>query len=147
MTDFESALPRWRETYHCRTAAPLGPPRVVAVLSELRALDTDLLPLYRACNGIRAEWFEVLPIEDPTNLKQTWDGLLRANDISKTRFLSRDPHLLSKFVVFASHDAGQCSVIDRSDNSVWFEENGELHLLSVGLLPFIETCLREVVEL
>lgn len=89
----------------------------------------------------------MFPVEDPADIKRTWDGLLRANDPHQTAFLGDDENLLKRFLVFASLDAGNCAVFDRAGDTIWHEEEGELLQTSLSLSDFIETLLREVTEL
>jgi hypothetical protein len=116
-------------------------------VKSIGALPADLESLYLESNGLRSEWFAVLPIEVEDDPKRTWDGLCRANKRDTTRFLKWDPELLLRFIVFCEIGGGRCAVISRDDESIWYEEDEGLFKTTLDLHGFVETTLREVAEL
>jgi hypothetical protein len=116
-------------------------------VSELGLFPAELLELYGYCNGLSLNWFRIFPIEDKTHIKKTWDGIKRANDPKKSSYLGKDQGLFQRFLIFANLGGGTCAVIDRADESIWYEENGELHQTDFSILDFIDTCLREAKEI
>jgi hypothetical protein len=135
----------WQEKYDCKTYKSVKPEVVRRAEVELK-MSGELVSFYQSCNGLVLEWFTVLPIEDPTDIKHTWDGLTRANDPRKSRFID-DEEFLKRFLIFAALDAGRCAVIDRNDNSIWYEEGDLFHRFTSDLAAFIEIALKEVTEL
>ncbi len=120
---------------------------LLAVTQKIPIFPDALCDFYTYCNGLSLAWFNILPIENPNDIKRTWAGIERANDANKTPYLEGDPRLLSQFVVFAELDAGKCAVISRIDSSIWYEEDDELCQTSLDLPTFCETCLKEATEL
>lgn len=110
-------------------------------------LPQDLWDFYARTNGLDSGWLKVLPLADATTIKRTWDSLQRANDPSKTAYFGGDEELLHRFLIFAALDAVRCAAFDRSDGTIWYEEDGELQQTDLNLSDFIELCLREVREL
>lgn len=144
MTDWNSNLIEWRNRYGCRVLAPI-PEDLLDEVSRTLSLPNCFKEFYKHCNGLSCEWFRVFPVRDPSNPKKTWDSLELANS-SQSRYFSGDLEFLSRFLVFAEISGGQCASCDRSDGSIWYEEN-ELHQTDMTLEEFIETSLREVAEL
>ena len=62
-----------------------------------------------------------MPIEDPSDMKHTWDSIQKANDPDRSKF-EVDQEFLSRFVIFAEIGASECAVFDKTDGSIWFEE-------------------------
>jgi hypothetical protein len=110
-------------------------------------LPDDIKSFYQATNGLRYEWLNLFPIEMQNDIADTWDGLRRANDKEKTKFLSGDESLLSQFLVIAEIGGGYCACVDRKDGSIWIEDREGMHQTTLTLLEFIETTVREVSEL
>lgn len=110
-------------------------------------LPKDLHFFYKVTNGLRYEWFNLLPLEDPTSIKETWDGLKRANNLETTKFFGRNPELLKRFLIFAEISGGHCACVDRQDGSIWFQDAEGIHQTNLTLSEFLETTLREVAEL
>ena len=119
---------------------------IMDALITFLGLNAPFLDLYLFSNGLTHEWFKVLPIEDPENLKKTWDSIQKANDLSKSKF-DVDQDFLNRFVIFAEIGAGECAVFDKTDGTIWFEQSGELHKTDLDLEGFVEICLKEVKEL
>lgn len=112
--------------------------------SKLGNFPEPLREFYQSFNGLTSGWFALLAVENPDDIKHTWDGIQRANDPLKTKYLDGDTALLQRFLVFAHLDALQCAAYDRSDGSIWYEQESELVQTDLSLEQFIETCLREV---
>jgi len=141
------AVERWKKAYGCVSLAPVVEELLTVTLAALNVDHADLRQFYRAANGLSLEWFTVLPIEDPRDIKRTWDGLNRANDPTRTKHLGGDLEMLQRFLVFAKLDASNCVALDRGDGSIWYQEHGEIHQTDLPLEDFIETTLKEVTEL
>lgn len=134
-----------KKKYGFKTIKPLSR-EVIEGLVSILGLNAAFLELYLITNGLSHGWFRILPIEDPSNIKDTWDSIQKANDADKSKF-ELDEDFLNRFVVFAEIGAGECAVFDRTDGSIWFEEDEELQKTDMDLAYFIETCLKEVEEL
>jgi hypothetical protein len=145
--DWERTLADWSQRYGCKIRKPVQPEILDALQEKIGLFPDGLASFYILCNGLSLSCFNVLPIEDPNNIKHTWAGIERANSSETTPFLEGDPSLLAQFVVFAELDAGKCAAISRQDGSIWYEEADGLNQTSLDLGGFIETCLREVTEL
>jgi len=134
-------LQSWTSQYGCRLLPPVAPALLSEIERTLGPFPMDLRDFYAASNGLNADSLRILPIEFQDDMKRTWDGLKRANDPNKTRFLGQDPGLLKRFLVFAVLP-GQCAVaLDRDDGSIWYEEGDELNQTDLGLAEFIGTSL------
>ena len=140
-------LDDWQGRYALHVRSPARQEALQEAINQIGNLPDDLSALYQCSNGLSLHWFTVLPLYDSADVKHTWNSLQRANNPQTTRFLEADETLIRRFIVFASLDAGRCAVIDRSDSSLWYEEEDQLHQTSMPLREFIETCLREVTEL
>lgn len=145
--NWHDRLDSWKRKYGCRALPPLETSEIESAAVRIGGIPAQLRNFYEQCNGLSCEWFRVLPIESQRDVKRTWNGISRANDPLTTSFLGADRELLRRFLVFASLDAGRCAVIDRTDESIWFEEADELSQTDLDLAGFIEYCLKEVMEL
>jgi len=145
--NWKERLLNWKTKFGCTVAPPVKEELLRKAFEKLGTFPRELIELFHYCNGIELNWFKIFPIENKYNIKDTWDGILRANNRETTRLLNRDEGLLSQFLIFAILDGGRCAVIKNSDNSIWYEENNELHETDLNLPDFIETCLRESKEL
>lgn len=134
-----------QNVYDFKIIKPMSQDTVEALITKL-GLNTAFLEFYLLTNGLAYEWFRVLSIEDPSNIKRTWDSIQKANDLSKSKF-ELDEEFLNRFVVFAEIGAGKCAVFDKTDGSIWYEENDDLQRTDLDLETFLETCLKEVEEL
>jgi hypothetical protein len=143
--EWSEQLARWECKHQIRTAPPV-PVAILSASTSLLRIPGQLHQLYASTNGLVYEWFTILPLEDPHNMKRSWDSLQRANDVRTSRF-EVDPDFLQRFLVFADIGGGKYAALDRSDCSIWYEEANQLHQLDVGLADFIETVLREGDEL
>ena len=145
--DWESLLADWGERFEIRTfeAPPLQ--IVTSLFDELGLTSSDLLGLYACTNGISREWFRVLPIEVPHRIKETWDGLRRANNPASTKFLARDAEMFKRFIVFAEIGGLDCAAIERATGAIWCQEGDELFEIAGDLPGFIEQSLLDVTEL
>ena len=145
--DWKEKLSGWASTFDCRVRSPLSGEQVADKLSRLGNVPGFVYEFYRACNGLESDWFVILPLEDASDMRRTWNSIGRANDVDKTRFLGGDPELLERFLVFASLSGLTCAVVDRQTGSIWFEEDGDLHETDMALEEFIEVTLKEVRDL
>jgi hypothetical protein len=146
MNDWNQQLSKWRASTPLETFAPANLLSIEEARITLEKLPRELEELYRITNGLTAGWFKLLPVEDPADIKRTWDGLRRANDPKSTRFLGRSSDLLDRFIVFADVGAGRAAAFDRDDGSIWYEEEGQLRQTNLSLAEFIDATLREVSE-
>jgi hypothetical protein len=105
-------------------------------------LPVDLRQLLRITNGMSLNSFKLFPVFDPNDVKKTWKSLQRVNDPVATPYLAQDPALLRRFLVFSDVGGGDCAVIDRGDQSIWYEENGELHQTDLDVMRFVEVSLK-----
>jgi hypothetical protein len=101
--------------------------------------------MYVAFNSVRLNWFAVLPIFNPDDVKNTWDSLERANS-ERSAYLEADPGLLERFLVFADIGDGACAAMERATGVIWYEEGDELVETPLSLPEFIETGLKEASE-
>jgi hypothetical protein len=136
---------RWKVDYGVRTRRGLADEQVRQLDQQVGPLAADLCALYRVTNGVTLGSFRIFPVFDASDVKGTWDSIQRANEASTTRFLGRDEHLLTRFLVFAEVGGGDCAAIDRSDNSIWYEESDELRQTDFEIFEFIEAALKEQV--
>jgi hypothetical protein len=132
--------------HQVRVRTPLSVEEIDRQLAALKVEISDLREFYLLTNGLDKEWFQIFPLVDAANIKKTWESLSRANTLGETPYLRNHPELLERFLVFASISGGNCAVLDRTDQSIWFQEDG-LHQTDFSLYEFIETELREVAEL
>lgn len=146
-TEWDSQLREWGNRFAIKSYSPARPSAIEKIEMDIGPLPTELRSFYCHSNGLVSDWFLVLPIEDETNRKHTWDGIRRANSSDKTPALGGDAKLLARFLVFARIGEGKFAVIDRTTGCIWYEENGDLVQTSLALVDFIETCLREVRDL
>lgn len=65
------------------------------------------------------------------------------NDPTPTPCLAKDVALLGRFLVFSDIGGGDCAVIDRGDESIWYEEGGELHQTDLDIVSFVDVSLQE----
>ncbi len=125
---------------------PISDEEIEAQLNALRVDLPALKAFYKVTNGLEEDWFCIFPLKDSANSKKTWNNLERANDVNRTEYLREHPELLERFIIFASIGGGNCAVFDRTDGSIWYQEDG-LHQTDLSLFDFISTELREVKEL
>jgi hypothetical protein len=154
MNSWQESIAGWqaRQTrYGCEVCPPASEDLIEKIKQRIGPIPPELIYFYKQTNGMISGWFELLPIENPDDIKRTWDGILRTNDPLKTKFLDRDEEMLRRFLVFASIGGRECAVIDRADNTIWYEEQDKegytLNQLDLSLHDFIDTCLREVQDL
>lgn len=145
--DWDNFFEHLRRSYEFHTQKPVSSDLVKKTLRGLDVSYPELEKLYTIANGLSAEWFTLFPVEDPQNLKKTWNGIQWANSIEKTPYLQRNADLLRRFLVFAEIGGGKVAVIDRGDGSIWFEEDGKLSQTDLRLEEFIELSLKKVSEL
>ena len=143
MIPWNTLLNDWQTLFDPVIYPPLEDALVNNLVSELPQIPERLVDFYRCCNGLSYRWFTVLPLEDPNNIKRTWDSLQRANDPRYSVFLGGNRELLQRFLVFARLNAETCAVIDRLDYSIWYEEKGELFQTKMTLEESITTFLQE----
>ena len=147
MHDWNILLPDWVARYGCKIRRPATAEVLVQTISSLGNVPDELADLYKHSNGLVLDWFALFPLEDPTDIKNTWDGIKRANNPEKSRFLGNDPELFERFLVFASLDANACAAYDRLSKQIWYKEQDELVETDFSLPDFIEAALREVSEI
>lgn len=147
MNNLRNIIKNWERKYHCLVRNPLAEDLVNTALNENWTPPDEMLEFYKLSNGLENEWFRILPIENPDNLKSTWDGVKRANNPEKTRYLNADPCLLKRFFIFADIGGGSCAVFDKDSARIWYQENGDLKETDLGFVDFVDTLLKEVRDL
>ncbi len=134
------------KTFNVKKTKPLPIHEITSELDQLGPVPGDLIDFYKVTNGVTFEWFKIFPIEDKSNIKKTWNSLQRANDLKKSNFLDRDEELFKRFLIFASISGGNCALIDRTDFTIWYEED-DLFDTDLSLFEFIEIGFKEVRDL
>ena len=142
----------WSETvkklqvkYEVELLPPKDSKSVELIIKKL-GLGDEFIDFYNATNGLTSGWFSMLPIRDDSNIKRTWDSLERANAPKASKFeLTGD--FLERFVAFAAVGLNECALYDKSDGSIWYEEDNEFHQTDLSLEEFVELCLKEVKDL
>lgn len=143
--EWKKKIDDWRESFELTTRPPIEFSEQTSNLFS--GLPSDFVSLYGAANGLRSDWFNILPIHSPDDVKNTWDSLNRANDPSTTRFFGGDDDLMKRFFIFAEIGGGCCASCDRNDGTIWYEDDEGIHQAEFDLKEFIGTTLREVAEL
>jgi hypothetical protein len=146
MTDWAQQIELWREIAPLKTFPPAGKESFDAARAQVNGLPAALQEFYGTTNGLVAGSFIVLPLEDPTDIRRTWDSIQRANDPKATKFLAQSAELLGRFIVFADIGVGQAAAFDRTDGSIWYEEDGKMRQTDLSLDAFVGTVLREISE-
>jgi hypothetical protein len=141
--EWKRQIEDWHAAFEFKTRPPIKRAEQPGNLS----FPDDFGTLSEVTNGLRSDWFHLLPFHSPDDVKDTWDSLNRANDPTTTRFLGRDDELMKRFFIFAEIGGSHCACIDRKDGSIWFEDDEGLHQTDMDLREFVETTLREVAEL
>jgi hypothetical protein len=144
MNNLSNKLEKWENLYDCEYEIPVSSGLLDDLKKELSYLPTDLENFYKITNGLKCDWFEILPIENPERVNKTWDGIKRANNVKTTKFLNADPNLLNQFLIFADIGALKCAAYSKKDSSIWYEDKEQLHQTDLNLEGFIETMLTEV---
>jgi len=137
----------WKETYHCTLELPIEKMDIEKLNQAIGPLPSDLVEFYCITNGLTCDYFKIFPIEDPKNIKKTWDGIKRNNEIETTKFLQSNAELLQKFLVFAEIGAEKCAVYNKNDFTIWYEDAGKLNQTDLSLREFINLMLLEVYSL
>ena len=138
-------ISKLEKTFEFKTVNPVSKDFIEAVIKTL-GLSQEFVRFFVVTNGLSYEWFRILTIEDSKNIKHTWDSIQKANNVEKSKF-DVDEEFLDRFVIFAEIGGGACAVFDKSDGSIWYEENGNLNRTDLSLAKFIETSLLEVTDL
>lgn len=144
--DWKTFLESLRARYEFKTRTPLPQEVVGATLSDLGGAKQDLNAFYCTANGLCFEWFRILPIEDPKDIRHTWDGIKRANDPKITSYFQGSLELLNRFLVFSDIGRRKVGVLDRNDGRIWYEEDNELNQTDLSLAEYIEACLKEIAD-
>ena len=142
---WKEKISQWKSLYEVKTLNPVSLEKIQTVLEELNLELPVLREFYGISNGLMLEWFKILPIENPDDIKRTWDSVTRANDPEHSRF-GVDEQFLARFFVFADMGGNTCAAIDRQDGTIWYEENDELQQTDLSLADFIELSLKETQE-
>lgn len=146
MTKWIQMIDSWRRIVPLRTFAPASELSIGEAGKQVAGLPEALEEFYKITNGLSAGSFKILPVVDAADIKRTWDSVQRANDAGSTKFLARSSELLKRFIVFAEIGPGRAAAFDRTDGSIWYEEDAELRQTNLSLEGFIETVLREIAE-
>ena len=147
MTDyFRELVNSWRKAFEIQILPPPPKASLDRLEDEVGSIPEDFRMLYSATNGLRAETFSVLPFYEENDPKKTWDSIERANDIARSRFLERDPELFARFLIFADIGGNRAAAYDKSDWSIWFENDEGLSQTDLSLTDFIQLLLEELAD-
>jgi hypothetical protein len=146
MSIFKDKLENLLSNYKIKKIKPVSNPDISSVLDTLGPCPNDFKEFYEVTNGLSYGWFKIFPIEDKLNIKKTWDSIQKANDSQNSIYRDGTYELFERFIIFGVIGGGNVALIDRTDFSIWFEED-DLHQTDFTLYEFIETTLREVKEL
>lgn len=144
MKKFYRDVIKWKKLYECELEIPASSTLIEQLKKNLGNLPRDLEDFYSVTNGLKCGWFEILPIENPERIKQTWDGISRANNVKTTKFLNASPDLLKQFLIFADIGALKCAAFNKKDFTIWYEDEGQLNQTDLNLKSFIDIVLLEV---
>ena len=122
---------------HISTLPPVSEDKIRDV-SEILSLCEDLIDFYLITNGCVSYEIEILPIYDPNNFQKTWDDIMRANDISTTKFSIPSKEFLDNNTIFASLGGGKMAFYSKNDGSIWYETDDSYYQTSLDLYAFIE---------
>ena len=142
---WKEIVKRLKGKYGVELEPPLDEDNIRSVVEGLE-LGKEFVDFYIVTNGLSLGWFRVLPIQDRSRTKKTWDSLQRANDPKTTKY-DLDEQFLERFTAFADIGARECAVYDKTDGTIWYEEGQEYHQTNLSLEGFIELCLKEATEL
>lgn len=135
-------LDSYKKKYSCKSFSPLKIETITDVENKIGPFPKELKDFYKLTNGLETENFRIIPIFDLCTPKLTWDSLERENDFKTSKF-SLDKKLLSKFLIFSEIGALHCGMYDRSDFSIWYEDDDGYHRTKLHLKEFIELNLME----
>ena len=147
MNDLKLKLVDWTKQFEFKKRKAVASKVIEKYMGDTNYILIDLKDLYAITNGLTYEWFDLLPIENLKDIKNTWNSLQRANNITKTNFFERDEGLLNQFYIIASIGGGNCACINKNDSTIWFEDDEGIHQTDMSLIEFIETCLKGVKNL
>ena len=134
---------RWKTAYGAKTRRGATDDLLMGAEQIIGELPGDLKELLRITNGVSAHSFKLFPVLDRNDVRSTWESLQRVNDPTTTSYLANDADLLRRFLVFSDIGGGDCAVIDRKDQSIWYEEDGDLHQTDLDVVSFVEASLKE----
>lgn len=137
----------WKEKYQCQVFPPVKAEILEELEKQLGGIPADLKTFYMVSNGLFNDWFFIFPIEDPSNIKKTWESISKANKQGETKYLNGDSRLLEEFLIFSDISGGNSAAFNKNDNSIWFEEDSELYQTDLTLAEFIEGMLEEASDL
>ena len=146
MVDWKSIVNAWKRDYHISTRNGVAEQLLDEFERKCQAIPAPLRGLLLETNGLRREWFSILPLFDPAHTKDTWDDLKRANDPTKTKYLTWKLELLNVFFVFAEIGSIQCAAFHKQSGNIWYEESDALYETDLTLESFVSSCLRETIE-
>lgn len=144
MINWTQRIDAWRAITPVKSFPPASEPAIENARQHIRDFPDVLETFLASTNGLIVGPLKMLPVEDEKDIKRTWDSILRANNPGSTRFLNRSDELLNRFIVFAEIGAGRAAAIDRTDGSIWFEDEGLLRQTNLMLEDFVDTLVREM---
>ena len=114
---------------------------IVDAEKEVGQLPYVLAELLACSNGLVVRSFRLFSALDADQFKKTWESLQRANTGPSAVF--KDPGLATRFLIFGDIGNG-FAMIDRSDGTIWFMENGddEIRQTDLSFREFIETMVE-----
>ena len=87
MNDLKLKLVDWTKQFEFKKRKAVASKVIEKYMGDTNYILIDLKDLYAITNGLTYEWFDLLPIENLKDIKNTWNSLQRANNITKTNFL------------------------------------------------------------
>ena len=88
MLNWDEKINLWKNCFSLKTFPPASDLMIQDAKTKVKDFPKILEGLFKVSNGLNMNGIKVLPIENYSNLKQTWDSIQRAND-PKVRW----PHL------------------------------------------------------
>ncbi|HEX2835649.1 MAG TPA: SMI1/KNR4 family protein [Thermoanaerobaculia bacterium] len=131
----------WLRSHGLARAAGASAEQIAGAEFRVGSLPPDLRALYSITNGVVAANVEILPLFDRGELKRTWESLERANDVATSDYVD-DAEFLKRFLIFADLGGG-FAAFDRTDGTIWYSEDDDLHQVDVDLRQFLDLLLKE----
>ncbi|UNL86985.1 SMI1/KNR4 family protein [Priestia koreensis] len=93
--------------------------------------------LFKVVNNPEIGDWVLYPIKDPTNLKKTWDDIVRQNGEVRVDYMSKD------LIAIGDDGSGDCLCMKVCDGRmgdeiyIWYHEDGEIEEYAPNLREFI----------
>lgn len=135
----------WSDLYGCKALPPIEEAKLEKTIKQLIPFPIELKALYMSSNGLIGETFIIFPIFDEQRPKITWDSLERENNLETSKF-SLSTELQEKFLILGQLGEGLPILIERHDNSIWYEDENGYNRTTLSLKEFIELSLKESLD-